>query len=193
MLPGMKTPSLSPGRPRKGELILPVGRRLRALRDYQGRKQAELQDLCGVTPGTYSGWETGRAYPTLEQLVTLKRALGTTTDVLLGEEDLVLGDAPAEARPARRNGWHETKPGYWEHTDHAVVVERASDRPISNDAEPQYNGWEVESSKPEGFYTDLRRAKQAASMIGRWYPRQPEQSLVLPDFGNGPPDPSLKK
>lgn len=69
-----------------------MGRRLKALREYQGRRQAELEHLVGVAHSTYSAWETGRTYPTLEQLVVLARVLGVTSDVLLGLQPLVLDE-----------------------------------------------------------------------------------------------------
>lgn len=80
------------GRPPRAPLTLPVGRRLKALREYQQRPQAELERACGVAHSTYSSWETGKTYPTLPQLVVLARELATTTDVLLGLQPLVLSE-----------------------------------------------------------------------------------------------------
>jgi DNA-binding XRE family transcriptional regulator len=82
-----------PGRPardREQPLSVPVGMRLRLIREHRRLGQAEIRAMVNVSPSTYSSWETGKTYPTLEQVVTLARELKVSTDVLLGLQPLVL-------------------------------------------------------------------------------------------------------
>jgi transcriptional regulator with XRE-family HTH domain len=88
-----QSPGRGPGRPtrdREQPLVVPVGMRLRLLREHRRLGQAEIRGLVGVSPSTYSSWETGKTYPTLEQVVVLARELQVSTDVLLGLQPLVL-------------------------------------------------------------------------------------------------------
>lgn len=67
-----------------------MGLRLRLIREHRRLGQAEIRALVGVSSTTYSSWETGKTYPTLEQVVQLARELKVSTDVLLGLQPLVL-------------------------------------------------------------------------------------------------------
>lgn len=64
--------------------------RLRLIREHRRLGQADIRAIVNVSSTTYSAWETGKTYPTLEQVVTLARALKVSTDVLLGLQPLVL-------------------------------------------------------------------------------------------------------
>lgn len=82
-----------PGRPRRDPdlpLGIPVGMRLRLIREHRGLDQAAVRKLVDVAPSTYSHWETGKTYPTIDQVVALCRGLNVSADVLLGLVPLVL-------------------------------------------------------------------------------------------------------
>lgn len=64
--------------------------RLRLIREHRRLGQVEVRTLVGVSSSTYSSWETGKTYPTVEQVVTLARGLKVSADVLLGLQPLVL-------------------------------------------------------------------------------------------------------
>lgn len=57
--------------------------RLRAARKRCGLKQSETYDKLSVSPSTYSAWETGRKYPTVEKLEELSSLLNTNPTFLL--------------------------------------------------------------------------------------------------------------
>lgn len=85
-------PPRGPGRPRRDPdaALAPIGMRLRVIREHRRLGQPEVRALVGVAASTYSHWETGKTYPTIDQLVTLCRALNVSADVLLGLKPLVL-------------------------------------------------------------------------------------------------------
>ena len=81
------------GRPRRDPdqpLSVPIGMRLKMLREYRGLDQAAVRAVIKVAPSTYSHIETGKTYPTIEQVVALARWSGVSADVLLGLKPLVL-------------------------------------------------------------------------------------------------------
>ncbi len=81
------------GRPRRDldqPLAVPVGMRLKLIREHRGLDQATVRAVIGVAPSTYSHIETGKTYPTIEQVVALARWSGVSADVLLGLKPLVL-------------------------------------------------------------------------------------------------------
>ena len=53
---------------------------IRALREAQGRTQAELAERIGVTRQTLIAIEQGKYSPSLESAFRIARALGTTLD-----------------------------------------------------------------------------------------------------------------
>jgi transcriptional regulator with XRE-family HTH domain len=55
-----------------------LGRALRLARLEQGRKQAEVAELAGISKSTLSKYETAAQYPTLATLDRLLDALGLT-------------------------------------------------------------------------------------------------------------------
>jgi transcriptional regulator with XRE-family HTH domain len=58
--------------------------RLRGLRKQRGVSQFELASRLGITPGTVSAYETGRAWPSPSIIVKLAVVLDVSTDVLFG-------------------------------------------------------------------------------------------------------------
>ena len=60
-----------------------------------GLGQAEVRAILKkhgvhVANSTYCGWETGKTYPTIPQLIALSRCLEVSSDVLLCLQPLVL-------------------------------------------------------------------------------------------------------
>lgn len=60
--------------------------RLRELREHSGLNQSELAKLLGIHTSQLSRWEKGERQPSLEQKISLARALGVTLDYLLNAE-----------------------------------------------------------------------------------------------------------
>jgi transcriptional regulator with XRE-family HTH domain len=60
-----------------------LGAKIRAARRTAGFSQAELAELMGVQQSSISQWERGHTRPSLEHLVPLATALGTSLDELL--------------------------------------------------------------------------------------------------------------
>lgn len=86
-------PPRGPGRPPRdpgAALSTPIGKRLRLVREHRGLDQPAVRAIVGVAASTYSHWETGKTYPTIDQLVALCRGLNVSADVLLGLQPLVL-------------------------------------------------------------------------------------------------------
>lgn len=61
-------------------------KRLRAARLRLGLTQAELAALAQTNRGALNNWERGKSFPEVAQLIRLHKALGVTTDWLLGVE-----------------------------------------------------------------------------------------------------------
>jgi transcriptional regulator with XRE-family HTH domain len=62
-----------------------IGQRIREQREAQGRTQAVVAGLCGITEDYLSRIERGLKTPTLPVLMGIARELGVTAAVLLGE------------------------------------------------------------------------------------------------------------
>lgn len=65
---------------------LPFGPRLSKVLSFQQKTQADLAEALKVSRATVSGWCSGKIVPTAEKLQLISRALGVTTDYLLGTE-----------------------------------------------------------------------------------------------------------
>ncbi|HFH8083428.1 helix-turn-helix transcriptional regulator [Streptococcus anginosus] len=57
---------------------------LKELRKEKKLTQTELASKLDISQKSYSNWESGKAEPTLENIVKLSKILDTTTDELLG-------------------------------------------------------------------------------------------------------------
>ena len=64
--------------------IIPLGDKLRDLRNERNLSQAQLAKRIGVTSSTIALYETGERLPSLPRLIALSRSFGVTTDYLLG-------------------------------------------------------------------------------------------------------------
>lgn len=64
--------------------MLPVGDIVRALRNERNLSQERLAQKVNVTRATIATYESGSRLPSLYVLIDLSRALGVTTDYLLG-------------------------------------------------------------------------------------------------------------
>lgn len=64
--------------------MLPVGDKLRTLRNERNLSQDRLAKKVSVTRASIATYESGNRLPSLYVLVRLARALGVTTDYLLG-------------------------------------------------------------------------------------------------------------
>lgn len=64
--------------------MIPLGDKLRDLRNERNLSQAQLARRIGVNSSTVALYETGDRLPSLPRLIALSRSLGVTTDYLLG-------------------------------------------------------------------------------------------------------------
>ena len=64
--------------------VIPLGDKLRDLRNERNLSQAQLAKRIGVNSSTVALYETGDRLPSLPRLIALSRSLGVTTDYLLG-------------------------------------------------------------------------------------------------------------
>ena len=64
--------------------MIPLGDKLRDLRNERNLSQAQLAKRIGVTSSTIALYETGDRLPSLPRLIALSKTLGVTTDYLLG-------------------------------------------------------------------------------------------------------------
>lgn len=62
--------------------------RIREAREAAGMTQNELAARLGINNVTLSGYETGKHDPKSETLVKIAKICNTTTDFLLGREDM---------------------------------------------------------------------------------------------------------
>lgn len=60
---------------------------LKETRQQAGLTQAQLADRIGVAKSTYCNWEQGAREPNVLKLKAIAKALGVTTDYLVGLED----------------------------------------------------------------------------------------------------------
>lgn len=65
-----------------------LNERIHDLRDRSGMTQTQLALRMGVTRSCVNAWEMGISKPSLDNLVTLSRIFHTTTDYLLGNDQL---------------------------------------------------------------------------------------------------------
>lgn len=64
--------------------MIPLGDKLRDLRNERNLSQAQLAKRIGVNSSTVALYETGDRLPSLPRLIALSCSLGVTTDYLLG-------------------------------------------------------------------------------------------------------------
>lgn len=62
-----------------------IGKRIQEVRKARGLSQAELAQLCDLTPKYISHLETGTRAPRLETLIVLANALNCDANTLLGD------------------------------------------------------------------------------------------------------------
>ena len=67
---------------RDQENIFPA--RLKQLRSELSIRQSEMAEILGVPPTTYSNWEQGRSFPSVERLPRIAAFFDVTVDYLLG-------------------------------------------------------------------------------------------------------------
>lgn len=65
-----------------------LSKRIHSLRTSMGMSQVELANRLCVSKQTVSNWENDNIQPSIDMLVRLSRIFGTTTDYLLGLDDL---------------------------------------------------------------------------------------------------------
>ncbi len=64
-----------------------IGDIIRSIRNEKGLSQEQLARMIGVNKSTVALYESGARQPSLAKLKELSRALGVTTDFLLGMSD----------------------------------------------------------------------------------------------------------
>lgn len=62
-------------------------RRLRRLRERQGRKQHIVSELCGLNRSTIRRYERGEMKPSMEALSSIADYFGVSVDYLIGRTD----------------------------------------------------------------------------------------------------------
>ncbi|MCL5421028.1 MAG: helix-turn-helix domain-containing protein [Nitrospirae bacterium] len=70
-----------------------IGQRIKECRDAAALSQKNLADLIDVSPSAVNQYEKGEKVPSTETLLNLAKALGVTTDYLLGaskEKDILI-------------------------------------------------------------------------------------------------------
>lgn len=70
-----------------------IGQRIKERRDAADLSQKNLADLIDVSPSAVNQYEKGEKVPSTETLLKLAKALGVTTDYLLGaskEKDILI-------------------------------------------------------------------------------------------------------
>jgi transcriptional regulator with XRE-family HTH domain len=77
--------------------LSPIGRRIRTVRERQGRPQAAIAGLCGITADYLSRIERGLKTPSVEVLHALARELAVPVAEFLGEDESGLRTVPAIA------------------------------------------------------------------------------------------------
>lgn len=66
-----------------------IGQRIRQLREERGIEQSDLADKLGYkSQSTISKWESGINLPTGKKLIALAKIFGTSTNDILGIEDV---------------------------------------------------------------------------------------------------------
>ncbi len=71
--------------PDRDEIALPLGERLKQLRQERGWSQADLAAKVGTDPGQISRYENGKMTPSAEAVVRVAEVLDVSTDYLLIE------------------------------------------------------------------------------------------------------------
>lgn len=90
--------------PRKKQPQTDFGERLVALRKLRGMTQVDLAKAIGATQRAISYYETEAGYPPVPAVVALAKALGVSTDELLGVKPL---KAPVEPPAEERRLWRQ--------------------------------------------------------------------------------------
>ncbi len=76
-----------PTRRHDPDLLVAIGRRLRAAREAKGWIQAELAEAIRIEPETLSRYESGARGPSVTVLAEAAKALGTTLAAFMPHED----------------------------------------------------------------------------------------------------------
>ena len=66
------------------EILVGLGKRLKALRVAKGLRQKDMAELMGLTEQNYQRYEYGEIEPQLSTLVRLARFYGVSLDYLAG-------------------------------------------------------------------------------------------------------------
>lgn len=92
-----------------------MGEIIQTRRMKQGLSQEGLAEQVGVSRQAVSKWEVGDAVPDTDKLVPLARALGITTDYLLGNmsDEREEPERPDSATQKRGAGWWFATHWYW--------------------------------------------------------------------------------
>lgn len=73
-----------------------VGDRIRIARERAGLTQAELAHQAGLRQQSVAKWEAGLSSPSASSLASIARALRTSTDGLLGLEEITIDASGAD-------------------------------------------------------------------------------------------------
>lgn len=87
--------------PKKKQPMHEFGMRLMELRQRRGLTQVQLAESAGLTQRAISYFETVAEYPSVPALIALAKALGVSTDELLGLKPVTSADAAVAPRERR--------------------------------------------------------------------------------------------
>jgi transcriptional regulator with XRE-family HTH domain len=123
-----------------GDLDALVRKRIRGLRAALGMSLDDLATACFMSPSTLSRIETGHRRISLDQLMAIARALGTTLDALVESADADVVIRPRHDPDRGMTTWtlrHEAGPGG------TTVAKMRIDRPVPGpDQLRAHPGWE---------------------------------------------------
>ncbi|HET9209539.1 MAG TPA: helix-turn-helix transcriptional regulator [Thermoanaerobaculia bacterium] len=86
-----------------------LGPALRVLRQRRGKRQVALSRETGLTKGMISGYETGRAFPSLGSLLAVLAGLGCDFHDLQEAMDYLSGKPPRLSAPAEEEREADTE------------------------------------------------------------------------------------
>ncbi len=73
-----------------------IGQNLKKIRKKTKLTQSDIAACFGKDRSTYTCWETGRSFPSFENLIKLAKIFNVSID------DIIFGDEPAEAGEEKR-------------------------------------------------------------------------------------------
>lgn len=83
-----------------------IGARVRQLRKKNKLSQEKLGELCGVTKGMVSQWESGTSTPPIDRLIELSKHVYFSFDWMLKGELSIGADIEAKLTVEQKQAWY---------------------------------------------------------------------------------------